>query len=128
MVFTDPWMRFNTQMLPVCFGTRDNHFGRFWIPVSGSLVAVKPVHVSGTVSCYTPNEASWSFRGCDESNYTVITNSSDYMIIFCSHKASNFNSHFPDTTRALHSSFSQNSNPLGKCPLLKSSVFGTTRI
>ena len=83
--FTDPWMKLNAPMSRVCYATKDNQFGRFWVPVSGSLVAVKLVHVSGTVSCDTANGAYWSFWGCGvypspESILTVITNSSDNIL------------------------------------------------
>jgi len=80
--FTDPWMKLNAPMSHVCFGAKDNQFGRFWIPVSGSLVAVKLVHVSGTVSCYTADGDRWSFWGCGgESIVTLITDSSDNILL-----------------------------------------------
>ena len=75
-------MKVNAPMSHVCFGAKGDQFGRFWIPVSGSLVAVKLVHVSGTVSCSTNNGDRWSFWGCGGKNIaTVITDSSDNIIL-----------------------------------------------
>ena len=48
----------------MCFGARDNQFGRFRVEVGGSIQAVKLVHVSGAVNCYFPRNAS-SKWGCD---------------------------------------------------------------
>ena len=51
----------------MCFGARDNQFGRFRVEVGGSIQAVKLVHVSGAVNCYFPRNAS-SKWGCDLPN------------------------------------------------------------
>ena len=79
-------MKLNAPKTHVCFGAKDDQFGRFWIPVSGSLEAVKLVHVSGTVTCGNKNSSNWSFWGCGivntlETITTVITNSSDYILL-----------------------------------------------
>jgi len=59
--FTDPWMKLNAPISHVCFEAKGDQFGQFWIPVSGSLVSVKLVRVSGTVNCSTNNGDRWSF-------------------------------------------------------------------
>ncbi|XP_044181667.1 uncharacterized protein LOC122962572 [Acropora millepora] len=53
-----PWRRLNSAH--VCFGAKNNTFGRFQIEFSGSINAVKPVHLDGKVSC---GEA-WAKWGC----------------------------------------------------------------
>ena len=35
----------------MCFGARDNRFGKFFVPSSGKLASVKLVHVYGYVAC-----------------------------------------------------------------------------
>ena len=57
-----PWRKLNS--VPVCFGAKDNRFGRFPVKVRGSLQAVKLVHLSGQVSC-AKHQVSWSKWGCD---------------------------------------------------------------
>ena len=44
----------------MCFGAKNNTFGRFQVQFSGSINAVKLVHLDGKVSC---GEA-WSKWGC----------------------------------------------------------------
>ena len=58
-----PWRKLNSA--PVCFGARDNQFGRFQVEVDGSIQAVKLVHLSGQVTC-DPHPISWSNWGCDQ--------------------------------------------------------------
>ena len=36
---------------PLCFGTRDDQFGKFSSPYSGKLASVKLVHLYGNVTC-----------------------------------------------------------------------------
>ncbi|CAH3042873.1 unnamed protein product, partial [Porites lobata] len=45
--FTDGWIKLNTNL--VCFGARDNRFGKFLVPSSGKLASVKLVHVYGSI-------------------------------------------------------------------------------
>ncbi|CAH3025505.1 unnamed protein product [Porites evermanni] len=42
------WTKVNTR--PVCFGTRKNQFGRFYVR-RGRLIAIKLVHRYGSVTC-----------------------------------------------------------------------------
>ena len=56
------WRKANS--FPVCFGARNNHFGRFYTPSGGRLAAVKLVHLFGYVSCHTASSTNWSFWGC----------------------------------------------------------------
>ena len=56
-----PWRKLNSA--PVCFGARDNQFGRFQVEVGGSIQAVKLVHLSGQVTCAIQSNA-WSKWGC----------------------------------------------------------------
>ena len=57
-----PWRKLN--LAPVCFGAKDNRFGRFQVDVRGSIQAVKLVHLSEQVCC-THYQISWSNWGCD---------------------------------------------------------------
>ncbi|XP_067023808.1 uncharacterized protein, partial [Acropora muricata] len=50
-----PWRKLNSA--PVCFGAKDNQFGRFRVEVGGSIQAVKLVHLSGQVNCHLPLNA-----------------------------------------------------------------------
>ncbi|XP_029201484.2 uncharacterized protein LOC114965926 [Acropora millepora] len=56
-----PWRKLNSA--PVCFGARDNQFGRFQVECGGSIQAVKLVHLSGQVTCDVQSNA-WSKWGC----------------------------------------------------------------
>ena len=58
-----PWRKLN--LAPVCFGAKDDRFGRFQVDVRGSIQAVKLVHLSGQVCC-TYYQISWSNWGCDK--------------------------------------------------------------
>ena len=76
-----PWQKMNTA--PVCFGAKDNQFGKFEVEIGGSVDSVKLVHVSGEVSCAEPilmfGLPSSKF-GCQKSSpelYTFITNANN---------------------------------------------------
>lgn len=56
-----PWRKLNSA--PVCFGAKDNKFGRFQVEVGGSIQAIKLVHLSGYVSCDS-RKSSRSNWGC----------------------------------------------------------------
>ena len=60
--FSDAWIKLNT--LPVCFGAKDNKFGKFSVPSCGSLLAIKLVHVYGYVTCDKNKVYHWSYWGC----------------------------------------------------------------
>ena len=67
---------------PVCFGARDNTFGR--VPSSGKLVSVKLVHVYGYVTCDKRNRAYWSLWGCGhypKDVNVIITTSFDKILL-----------------------------------------------
>ena len=77
------WRKLNTA--PVCFGGKNDSFGRFGIEFGGSVNAVKLIHVSGGVKCsYMPWVKSSKF-GCDgeisENIHTVITTSNDEILL-----------------------------------------------
>ena len=57
------WRKLNSS--PVCFGAKNNHFGRFYVPVS-RLAAIKLVHLYGYVSCDTRHTSNWSYWGCGD--------------------------------------------------------------
>ena len=61
VVTETPWRKLNSA--PVCFGARDNQFGRFQVECGGSIQAVKLVHLSGQVTCDVQSNA-WSKWGC----------------------------------------------------------------
>ncbi|XP_029201480.2 uncharacterized protein LOC114965923 [Acropora millepora] len=78
-----PWRKLNSA--PVCFGARDNQFGRFRVEVGGSIQAVKLVHVSGAVNCCFLRNAS-SKWGCDLPNVrqaisVLLTDTSDTILL-----------------------------------------------
>ncbi|XP_067025524.1 uncharacterized protein [Acropora muricata] len=78
-----PWRKLNSA--PVCFGARDNQFGRFRVEVGGSIQAVKLVHVSGEVTCNYPWNA-YSKWGCDRPNlkqyiFVLLTNTSNTILL-----------------------------------------------
>ena len=50
------------QQRNVCFGARNNQFGRFTVKYSGQLLAIKLFHTSGFVSC-RPQRGD-SYWGC----------------------------------------------------------------
>ena len=63
----------------MCFGARNNQFGRFYLPSRGRLAAIKLVHSYGYVSCYTGTSTNWSYWGCagitTEVNVVITTKS-----------------------------------------------------
>ena len=81
------WRKVNSS--PVCFGTRNHQFGRFFMPSRGRLAAIKLVHLYGYVSCNTNGDSnSWSYWGCGYSSGSlkdkvnvVITASSNHIIL-----------------------------------------------
>ena len=74
------WRKLNVA--PVCFGSKDDQFGKFNIEVGGSVEAVKLVHVSGWVNCdvYHLPSSNW---GCWHGKEigTVITTSNDVILL-----------------------------------------------
>ena len=60
--FSDAWIKLNT--LPVCFGAKDNKFGKFSVPSGGSLLAIKLVHVHGYVTRAKNQVYHLSYWGC----------------------------------------------------------------
>nr|XP_058947135.1 uncharacterized protein LOC131775052 [Pocillopora verrucosa] len=80
------WQKMNTS--PVCFGAKNNKFGKFRAPYGGKLAAVKLVYLHGYVTCAV-NAATpqWSFWGCGNRpsvrNHIngVITTSSNSIIL-----------------------------------------------
>ena len=83
--FSDAWIKLNS--LPVCFGAKDNKFGKFSVPSGGSLLAIKLVHVHGYVTCDKNKVYHWSYWGCGAhgslSNHVdvVITTSTNSVLL-----------------------------------------------
>ena len=76
------WRKANTS--PVCFGARNNQFGRFSVPSSGKLAAIKLVHLYGFVSCDIRYNTDWSFWGCSGFRNrvnVVIANAANHIIL-----------------------------------------------
>ena len=71
----------------MCFGARHNVFGKFHLPSSGKLAAIKLVHLYGYVSCESSNPSHWSYWGCGHLHATknhinvVITNAHNHIIL-----------------------------------------------
>lgn len=79
----------------MCFGARDNQFGKFYIPPGGGSVgAIKLVYLYGYVSCYTPDPIHWSYWGCANHRYVkqrvsvAITTSGNHVLLPASQLAS----------------------------------------
>ena len=53
----------------MCFGARDNRFGKFFVPSSGKLASVKLVHVYGYVACAS-GAIYQSYWGCRQNPST----------------------------------------------------------
>lgn len=90
---SDRWRKLNSG--PVCFGARDNQFGKFYIPPGGGSVgAIKLVYLYGYVSCYTPDPIHWSYWGCANHRYVkqrvsvAITTSGNHVLLPASQLAS----------------------------------------
>ncbi|XP_044181596.1 uncharacterized protein LOC122962518 [Acropora millepora] len=73
-----PWRRLNSA--PVCFGAKNNTFGRFQVEFSGSINAVKLVHLNGKVSCGN-SWAKWACNPGVEKLRTFITDASNTTIL-----------------------------------------------
>ncbi|XP_044182757.1 uncharacterized protein LOC122963385 [Acropora millepora] len=58
-----PWRKLNSA--PVCFGAKDNQFGRFQVEIGGSIQAIKLVHLSGYVTCDSRpiSRSNWGCAG-----------------------------------------------------------------
>ena len=71
----------------MCFGAKHNVFGKFHLPSSGKLAAIKLVHLYGYVSCHAPNPNHWSYWGCAHRTSTknqinvVITDAHNHIIL-----------------------------------------------
>ena len=71
----------------MCFGAKHNVFGRFHLPSTGKLAAIKLVHLYGYVACAAPHPEYWSYWGCahhpDTKNQinVVITNAHNHIIL-----------------------------------------------
>ena len=78
-----PWRKLNAA--PVCFGAKDDQFGRFNVEVGGSVEPVKLIHVSGWVNCDVVHYSStnWGCRATDVGTVigTVITTSNDVILL-----------------------------------------------
>ena len=48
--------------MPVCFGAKDDSYGRFVIKERGLINTFKLIHLNGSLTCHSSNEAS--FWGC----------------------------------------------------------------
>lgn len=75
LFYLGTWLKINT--VPVCFGARDDTYGSFTVSKSGSISALKLVHTSGNLVCYSGSTKS--YWGCESFFYgnktlmTVIT-------------------------------------------------------
>ena len=64
----------------MCFGAKNNTFGRFKVEFSGSINAVKLVHLDGKVSCGTA-WAKWACNPAKEALRVFITDASNTIIL-----------------------------------------------
>ena len=56
------WRKLNSA--PVCFGAKNDQFGRFQVEFGGSFGAVKLVHLYGFVTCAKELQNAWTKWGC----------------------------------------------------------------
>ena len=78
------WRKVNFS--PVCFGARNQQFGRFYIRSSGKLASVQLVHLHGYVTCDTRHISYWSYWGCGSYNSgdkvnLVITTAANHVLL-----------------------------------------------
>lgn len=75
------WRKINAA--PVCFGTKDDRFGRFKVQVGGSIEDVKLVHLYGWSTCSTTalRWTRWGCAGRPRYIYILITNSSNDILL-----------------------------------------------
>ena len=67
----------------MCFGAKDNQFGRFRVEFGGSIEAVKLVHLSGQVSC-SQHANFWSKWGCSAKKniiFVFLTDASNAILL-----------------------------------------------
>ena len=65
----------------MCFGAKNNTFGRFEVEFSGSINAVKLVHLNGMVSCAGNSGAKWACRKAGKILRVFITDASNTIIV-----------------------------------------------
>lgn len=68
---------------PLCFGARDDQFGKFFSTYSGKLASVKLVHLYGYVTCNKRIPQYRSYWGCGQYSpniNTVITDSNNNVL------------------------------------------------
>ena len=78
LLIESPWRRLNSA--PVCFGAKNYTFGRFKVEFSGSINAVKLVHLNGKVSCRN-SWAKWSCQPGKDKLRVFITDASNTIIL-----------------------------------------------
>ena len=72
------WSKVNIDE-PVCFGARDDSYGRFTVQVTGKIITAKLVHISGYVAnSRTSTGGNWGNPSCKLR--TVITTGSNYVV------------------------------------------------
>ena len=77
------WFKINTE--EVCFGARDDSYGKFSIQKAGNISAFKLAHRSGSVSCL-PEADKGTNWGCSYESYigqicTYITDASNVCLV-----------------------------------------------
>ena len=76
------WLKINTEVL--CFGAKNDSYGKFSIHKAGKISAFKLAHHSGSVSCYKDDKGTnW---GCSHPSYirqicTHITDASNVCLV-----------------------------------------------
>ncbi|XP_074624240.1 uncharacterized protein LOC141882173 [Acropora palmata] len=75
-----PWRKLN--LAPVCFGAKNDRFGRFQVEFGGSVEAVKLVHISGLLTCGT-GWWKWGCYGSDTASYlnVFVTNALNSILL-----------------------------------------------
>ena len=77
------WLKINTEVL--CFGAKNDSYGKFSIHKAGKISAFKLAHRSGSVSCL-PGAAKGTNWGCRHKSYigqicTHITDASNVVLV-----------------------------------------------
>ena len=75
------WLKINTEVL--CFGAKNDSYGKFSIHKAGKISAFKLAHRSGSVSCHREAEkgTNWGCRAYNDHICTHITDASNVRLV-----------------------------------------------
>ena len=79
-ILVTPWFKSNSDK--VCFGAKDDSYGKFNMPLRGTVISLKLVYISGYVSCLSAKLPYGSHWGCQKETEltTFVTNDRDEVV------------------------------------------------